>query len=177
LDFIEGLPVSSSFNCVLVVVDKFSKYSHFIKLKHPFIALKVAQLFMDNIYKPHGMPQAIISDRDKIITSLLWKELFRLSGTELRMSSAYHRRVMTKLNGLTKVLKLVFAVLYKPVLPSGCNGLPLQNFGTIPIITLPSKSSLLRFCMVKNQNILAAMTWKHVPVQIWNLAQGAQRYL
>ena len=87
LDFIEGLPPSLSFNCILVVVDK---YSHFIKLKHPFTALKVAQLFLDNIYKLHGMPQAIISDRDKVFTSLLWQELFRLSGTELRMSSAYH---------------------------------------------------------------------------------------
>ena len=47
-------------------------------------------LFLDNIYKLHGLPQAIISDRDKVFTSLLWQELFRLSGTELRMSSAYH---------------------------------------------------------------------------------------
>lgn len=90
MDFIEGLPISSSFNCILVVVDKFSRYSHFIKLKHPFTALKVAQLFMDHVYKLHGMPQAIVSDRDRIFTSLLWQELFCLSGTELRMSSAYH---------------------------------------------------------------------------------------
>jgi len=42
MDFIESLPVSSSFNCILVIVDKFSKYAHFIKLKHPFSALHVA---------------------------------------------------------------------------------------------------------------------------------------
>lgn len=90
MDFIEGLPTSSSYNCILVVVDKFSKYSHFIKLTHPFTALKVAKLFMDNVYKLYGMPQAIVSDRDKIFTSKLWQELFKLSGTELRMSSAYH---------------------------------------------------------------------------------------
>lgn len=90
LDFIEGLPSSSSYNCILVVVDKFSKYAHFIKLTHPFTALKVAKLYMDNIYKLHGMPQAIVSDRDRIFTSTLWQELFNLTGTELRMSSAYH---------------------------------------------------------------------------------------
>lgn len=90
LDFIEGLPLSSNCNCILVVVDKFSKYSHFIKLSHPFTTLKVAKLFLDNIYKLHGMPATIISDRDKIFTSQLWQELFKLSGTELRMSSAYH---------------------------------------------------------------------------------------
>ncbi|WVZ83779.1 hypothetical protein U9M48_030884 [Paspalum notatum var. saurae] len=90
LDFIEGLPVSSHFNCILVVVDKFSKYAHFIALAHPFTALKVAKVFMDNIYRLHGMPMALVSDRDRIFTSQLWQELFKLSGTELRMSSAYH---------------------------------------------------------------------------------------
>lgn len=90
MDFIEGLPSSASYNCILVVVDKFSKYSHFIKLSHPFSALKVAKLYMEHVYKLHGMPQAIVSDRDKIFTSQLWQELFKLSGTELCMSSAYH---------------------------------------------------------------------------------------
>ena len=45
---------------------------------------------MDNIFKLHGMPSALISDRDKIFTSYLWQELFRLSNTELQMSTAYH---------------------------------------------------------------------------------------
>jgi hypothetical protein len=64
MDFIEGLPTSSGYNCILVVVDKFSKYSHFVKLKHPF-----SQQYMQNIYKLHGMPTAIVLDRDKIFTS------------------------------------------------------------------------------------------------------------
>lgn len=45
---------------------------------------------MDHIYKLHRMPVAIVSDIDKVFTSQLWQELFKLSGTELRMSSAYH---------------------------------------------------------------------------------------
>lgn len=90
MDFTEGLPRSQSFNCILVVVDKFSKYAHFLSLSHPFTALQVAMLFMDHIFKLHGLPQAIISDRDKVFTSNLWKELFILLGTKLHMSSAYH---------------------------------------------------------------------------------------
>jgi hypothetical protein len=47
MDFIKGLPTSAQFNCILVIVDKFSKYAHFLKLKHPFSALQVAKLYMD----------------------------------------------------------------------------------------------------------------------------------
>lgn len=60
LDFIEGLPRYAGYNCILVVVDKFSKYSHFLALSHPFTALQVAQLFMNNIFKLHGLPNASV---------------------------------------------------------------------------------------------------------------------
>jgi hypothetical protein len=81
MDLIEGLPTLAGHNCILVVVDKFLKYYHFLKLKHPFSVIQVAQQYMEHVYKLHGMPSAIVSDRDKIFTSLLWKELFKLFGT------------------------------------------------------------------------------------------------
>ena len=75
----------------MVVIDKFTKYGHFLALAHPFTALQVAQLYMDHIYKLHGLPESIISDRDKIFTSSrLWQELIKLSDTQLLMSSSYH---------------------------------------------------------------------------------------
>ena len=90
MDFIEGLPSSHSYNCIMVIVDKFSKYAHFVPLSHPFTAYNVALAFMEHVFKLHGLPESIISDRDKVFTSTLWKELFRLAGTKLQMSSAYH---------------------------------------------------------------------------------------
>jgi hypothetical protein len=90
LDFVEGLPKSGPFNCILVVVDKFSKLAHFVPLRHPFTAAVVAKAYMDNIYKLHGMPSSLISDRDRIFLSTFWRELFGLAGVSLRMSSAYH---------------------------------------------------------------------------------------
>jgi hypothetical protein len=90
MDFVEGLPRSGQQNCILVVVDKFSKFAHFLPLRHPFTALSVAKLYLDNIYKLHGLPLAIISYRDRVFTSKLWQELFGLAGVTLKMSSAYH---------------------------------------------------------------------------------------
>jgi hypothetical protein len=90
MDFIEGLPKSQRYDVILVVVDKFTKYAHFVPLSHPFTASKVAEVYVDHIYKLHGLPTAIISDRDKIFTSQFWKELFRMTDTQLLMSSSYH---------------------------------------------------------------------------------------
>jgi hypothetical protein len=90
LDFIEGLPKSHGFDSILVVIDKFTKYGHFLPLVHPFTPLSVAQAYFQNVYKLHGLPEAIISDRDRVFTSKLWQESFKLSDTKPLMSSAYH---------------------------------------------------------------------------------------
>jgi len=90
MDFIEGLPNSHNKTVILVVIDKFSKYAHFIPMSHPFTALQVAQAFLNQVYKLHGLPSAIVSDRDRVFTSRVWQELFRLTDTKLLMSSSCH---------------------------------------------------------------------------------------
>jgi len=69
MDFIEGLPKSQGYNVILVVVDRLTKFAHFVAVKHPYTAADIAQLFMDNIVKLHGLPQSIVFDRDTIFVS------------------------------------------------------------------------------------------------------------
>ena len=75
MDFIDGLPQSAKFNCILVIVDKRTKFAHFLPLAHPYIAAKVALLYMNQIYKLHGLPGAIVSDRDPVFTNHFWQEV------------------------------------------------------------------------------------------------------
>lgn len=65
MDFIVGLPNSHGYTVIMVIVDKLSKYAHFLPLSHPLTAIQVARLYFDQVYRLHGLPQAIISDRDK----------------------------------------------------------------------------------------------------------------
>ncbi|XP_073360196.1 uncharacterized protein [Aegilops tauschii subsp. strangulata] len=90
MDFISGLPHSYQFDYIFVVIDKFTEYGHFMALKHPFSAQKVAEVFLDNIYKLHGMPEYIVSYRDPVFSSNFWQALVHRTGTQLNMSTAYH---------------------------------------------------------------------------------------
>jgi hypothetical protein len=100
MDFITGLPKSGNKSVIMVVVDCLSKYAHFFTLHHPFTASTVAQILMDQVFKLHGMPHSIVSDRDPTFTRNFWQELFKLQGTQLHLSSAYHPQT----DGQTKVV-------------------------------------------------------------------------
>jgi transposase InsO family protein len=90
MDFITGLPKLGNKPVIMVVVDCLSKYANFCTLPHPFTTSTVAQIFMDQVFKLHGMPHSIVSDRDPTFTSNFWQELFTLQNTQLHLSSAYH---------------------------------------------------------------------------------------
>jgi len=111
MDFIEGLPKVAGKSVILTVVDRFSKYAHFIALGHPYTATSVARAFFDGIVRLHGFPSSIVSDRDPVFTGHVWRDLFTMAGVKLRMSTAFHPQT----DGQSEVVNKVIAMYLRCV--------------------------------------------------------------
>jgi transposase InsO family protein len=90
MDPVEGLPKSNNKDVILVVVDRFTRYAHFLTLSHPFTVQDVIASFLENIFKLHGLPTVIVTNKDRILTSNLWQALFKFLNIKLHLSTAYH---------------------------------------------------------------------------------------
>ncbi|MCO5589327.1 hypothetical protein L7F22_043293 [Adiantum nelumboides] len=110
MDFIFGLPKSIHGNMgIWTIVDSFSKQAHFIPVKKTIKAHQMATLFISQIFKYHGLPTSIVSDRDPRMTSNFWKGLFENLGTRLNFSSAYH----PQMDGQSEIANLTILDLQK----------------------------------------------------------------
>jgi hypothetical protein len=94
-----------------MVIDRFSKYGHFIPLGHPYTATTVAWAFFDNIVRLHDIPCSIISDQDPVFTSQFWREHFQLVGDKLQFSSAFHPQSDGQSEVANKVITMLLRCL------------------------------------------------------------------
>ena len=101
-----GLPTSHGKTTIFVVVDRLSKYAHFIPISHPYTAISMAQVFLEQIFRLHGRPQSIVCDRDVTFTSVFWKQLFRLQGTNFNFSSSYHSQTDGQMEVVNQTLEM-----------------------------------------------------------------------
>ena len=101
---------------IMVVVDKLTKAAHFIPVKSMYETGDIAKIFMKEIFKLHGLPKAIVSDRDVKFTSNFWKGLFADLGTKLNFSTAYHPHTDGQTERVNQVLEdmLRMYVMDKP---------------------------------------------------------------
>ncbi|MCO5550084.1 hypothetical protein L7F22_003563 [Adiantum nelumboides] len=91
MDFIFDLPRTPTENDgIQTIICKFSNQVHFVPARKKIKSEHMVKLFIHNIFKYHGMPQSIVSDRDPRMTSLFWKTLFENIGTTLKFSSSFH---------------------------------------------------------------------------------------
>jgi transposase InsO family protein len=96
MDFVTQLPVSKDpvtdyvYDSIFVVVDRFTKAAEFVPFRHSYTAEQLARVFLDRIIRHHGIPESIISDRDKLFTSNYWTTMLAAIGTKKKLSTAYH---------------------------------------------------------------------------------------
>ena len=93
VDFIMKLPVVEGKNAILVECDWLSKMTHFVATTEGTLAEGLARLFWDNVWKLHGLPKSVVSDRGPQFAAELTKELNRMLGIETRLSTAFHPQI------------------------------------------------------------------------------------
>ena len=90
MDFMGPLPKSNNFNHSLVVIDRLTSQVHLVPTTTTATTRGVTWLILKEVVRLHGIPESIVSDRDTKFTSIFWKELHRLMGSKVLMSTTFH---------------------------------------------------------------------------------------
>jgi hypothetical protein len=129
MDFIIGLPKSTKQNdAIMVVVDKLNNSTHFVPVKSTCKVIDIANIFMKEIFRLHGMPKGIISDRETKFTSIFWKSLMDVFETKLLFNTTYHPQTDGKIERVNQIVEdmLRMHVMHQP--KKWENYLPLVEF-------------------------------------------------
>ena len=117
MDFITGLPKSTKQNdAIMVVVEKLSKSAHFIPIKSTCKAIDIANIFMKEIFRLHGMPKEIVSDRDTKFPSNVWRSLMVSLETKFLFSIAYHPQTDGQKERVNQIVEdmIMMHVMHQP---------------------------------------------------------------
>ena len=129
IDFIVGLPASlNDNNMVMVVVDRLSKRTHFVACASTATAKDVASLFIRHIFKHHGLPDMIVSDRDTKFTSTFWQHLMLLLGCNTLMATSRHQQTNGMAEITVKILKTYLRNFVDYTMQNWEDLLPLAEF-------------------------------------------------
>ena len=90
MDFVTGLPKSQGYDAIWVVVDQLTKTRHFVPCRSSVDATGLADLFVQHIFRIHGLPNSIVSDRRPQFATVFWQRLCNRLGIDRRLTTAFH---------------------------------------------------------------------------------------
>jgi len=128
MDFITDLPKSGGYDTILVVIDRLTKISHFIPCSKDLDPRQFANLFMKVLFRLHGLPHDIITDRGTLFTSDLWKETTRKLGIERRLSTSCHPQTDRQTKRANDILEQYLRAYINYQQDDWCGYLPLAEF-------------------------------------------------
>jgi len=173
MDFITKLPGSvdeptgNRYDSIFVVVDRLTKYTHFIPYNEDFTVQSLAKIFVDRIIRYHGIPKSIISDRDKLFTSAFWKTLIATLGIKLKLSTAFHPTTDGQTERMNQTLEVYLRhyvnhaqdnwVSLLPMAQVALNNAYTESTGTSPFFANFGKDPNLFMKPYENPELDAAM--------------------
>ena len=138
MDFITNLPSSKAFDSIFVVVDQLTKMAYFMPCNKTVTGEETTRLFMDNIYKYHGLLDDIISDHGSQFTSKFWQSLFKILKIKIKLSSTYHPQIDGQTERVNQVLEQYLSCTIKTIgwsyyyLPNLCTTIQSKDLFSRP---------------------------------------------
>ncbi|MBW0591003.1 hypothetical protein O181_130718, partial [Austropuccinia psidii MF-1] len=128
MDFITQLPLSNSFDSILVIVDRFSKMAVFIPTIASITSLDLAHLFIKNIFSKHGLPSSIVSDRGSLFVSSFWTNLCQQLKISTDLSTAYYPETDGQTERVNQILEQYLWMYFSYHQDDWNTWLPLAEF-------------------------------------------------
>jgi hypothetical protein len=94
-----------SYDGIMVVTDRFTKFGRFILYRKTWIATDLVHVFVKHVVANHGMPEQLVSDQDKLFTSNFWTALMQYLGVKHKMSTSYHPQTNGQIERLNQTLE------------------------------------------------------------------------
>jgi transposase InsO family protein len=129
MDFVTGLPKSKAgYDAILVVVDRLTKMARLIPTHTSVTARQTAQLFLDEVFRQHGMPDELVTDRDPRFTGNFFRSLCELMGVKQCMSTAYHPQTDGQTERMNRIMEDMLRHFVNPEGTNWCSYLPSAEF-------------------------------------------------
>ena len=177
VDFVGPLPLSHNrdgeYDSITVVICLLTAMVELIPSHTSYKAKDIAELMFENVYKHHGLPKAIISDRDSLFTSTFWERLNELIGIKLKMSSAYHPETDGATERANRTITQMLRQCVDPKQKDWVSKLPAIQFA---INSARSESTGYAPFFLNNGRMPRVMVWNSAkPTEFSNVREFAQK--